>query len=244
MTRNIGMKKYTLAYLLSKQPKTLRKDPRYQLLTEYFVSSSRLSGIRISSRCYKLLNRASVDPENLKYFYRTYRLPEHPFFPLFFAVKRNYLNEQRRRKAQRENDILSRMRSLPADINRFIRLLAEWEKSVNPVKDYPFWSRELYPRSKKKAEEYISYSRMDWILCFENYLRRFRKYYRNVTEPFTEKLLACFVLELIPRGYPFRFPDIDTVKKQYRILSKKYHPDTGGSDPYFIRLNTAKSCFL
>ena len=114
--RSPGSRRYSLADLLAKQPKSLQKHDYYQSLLAHYYSSERLKGLRVSQRCYTLLHTCRIRPEHLKEFYRTYRLPRDPFFPLFFRIKRDYLEQRRRQEEARRTYIHAQVRRLPAPI--------------------------------------------------------------------------------------------------------------------------------
>ena len=84
----------SLAQLLDAQPRGLTRFSEHRLLWDHFLASDRLQKLRISPRCYHLLNQAKVPPGNLKNFYTTYRLPEDPFFPWFLKVKADWFIER------------------------------------------------------------------------------------------------------------------------------------------------------
>lgn len=231
---------YSLEDLLLRQPKSLRKDPQYRTLLSHYLASDRLRALRFGSRCFGLLDRAVVAPENLPHFYRTYRLPRDPFFPLFFRIKRSYQEERRQRQEAREAYILGRMQALPPETRRFIRFLGEWEKSLNGKGDYPYWSARLYPATKKQVRLYEGFGRGEWEAFFREYLTGLTGRYRLPPQPWVDKLAACALLGLVPRGTPPEFPSREEVLRAFRTLSLAHHPDRGGSADLFIRLQEAK----
>lgn len=191
-------KKYSLGYLLSRQPKSLKKNEYYPIMMSYFRNSERLQRLRVSRRCYSLLQHAKIDPENLHHFYRTYRLPQDPFFPLFFKIKREYLQERQRKQEERVRYIAARMRSLPAPTLGFIKYLGWFEQSCNHSGGYPVWNQHMFPHTKKRVGEYMKFSNAEWINFFKAYLQSFVHRYRRISEETTEKLLACYVLGCLP----------------------------------------------
>ncbi len=243
--RKRGRKPYSISYLLSKQPKGLTKDPYYPLMMRHYYSSDKLKRVRFSRRCYSLLQHAKIRPENLRYFYRTYRLPRDPFFPLFFAVKRRYIEERERKKEERSRYIAARMRALPSPVIEFVKLLALVEQnSYHRRGRFPVWERELFPQTKKRVHEYERFDYAQWIHFFRDYLGKLDRKYGRKEQIFSEKLLALFVLDIIPEGVPIRFPKEDTVKREYRRLSKLHHPDRGGKAEYFVELKRARDLLL
>jgi hypothetical protein len=242
--RRQPVKKYSLSYLLSRQPKSLQKNEYYPIMMNYFYNSERLQRLRVSRRCYSLLQHAKIRPENLHHFYRTYRLPRDPFFPLFFKIKREYLQEQQRRKEERVQYIAARMRSLPEPILEFIKYLARFEQRCNRSGRYPVWSTHMFPSTKKRVREYAGYTYPEWLSFFRSYLELLTERYRSLTPETAEKLLACFVLQCLPRepgdgGSP-DWPDHEQVVRQYRRLSLQHHPDRGGDGQVFVELQRAR----
>ena len=231
---------YSLDELLSRQPKSIRTDPRYRQLSACFYTSELLPRLRISRRCYRLLDKAIVDPENLVHFYKTYRLPKDPFFPLFFCIKRDYLAERERKREEREAYILKRMKALPVHKIRFIRFLGEWEQEMNRKMDYPYWEKHLYPGTKKRVHEYEAFGPLEWDDFFRSYLAGLLTHYHYNPHPLADRAAACAFLELLPVAAPLTLPDKREVLSSYRRLCRIYHPDRGGSSEIFIRLKESK----
>lgn len=231
---------YTIKHLLLKQPKALQKHPGYSLMIGYYQLSPRLQRIRISRRCYSLLNKATVNPQNLKYFYRTYRLPHDPFFPLFFLIKRDYQKKQLLKKEARTDFIAAEMRQLPFNVLQFIKFLAVYEQNLNPKRDYPVWTTRLFPSTKKRVLEFSKFSLLEWISFFRHFFGYLEQRYRAHTPVLTDRLLACFILESLPAQSSPYLPDRAIVSSRYRRLSKLYHPDKGGNPEYFVQLKWAR----
>ncbi len=231
---------YSLDDLLVRQPKSLRKNPEYPRMLNHFLSSEKLLRLRISSRCFQLLNKAGIDPEHLEHFYRTYRVPKDPFFPLFLRIKRNYLLDRQKKMELRESYILEKMKKLPPKKLRYIRFLAEWEQELNRKSDYPFWMENLYPKTKKQVHRYEAYSFLEWDAFFRQYVYGLLVHYRRNPETLGEKVLACGVLDLLPGTDPLILPGRGEVLHSFRTLSRTYHPDRGGSTDIFIKLKDAR----
>ena len=105
------MKKlYSLNYLLSRQPATIKKSNDYKNLLIFYNSVPGLKKIFISRKCYSLLNDARIKPENLQFFYKTYRLPKAAFFPLFLKIKSEYLKKNKEQKNQKQRFILTKFK--------------------------------------------------------------------------------------------------------------------------------------
>jgi hypothetical protein len=260
--RRRSARTYTIAYLLSRQPKTLAKQPQYSAMIRQFRSSERLRHLRISRRCYTLLNHARIAPENLHHFYRTYRLPADPFFPLFFAAKRGYLAERRRIKEERHRYILEGMRALPSPVLDAVRYLGYLERNHNAAGRSPVWQEELFPPSKKQVDQYRRYDEGAWFRLFRRHLSLLQSRYRSLTSVTAERVYACLVLELIPacpkNGHgvtartgarssaspsvpvPPPVPSAQQVNGSYRRLSMVHHPDRGGNPEVFIELKRAR----
>ena len=249
------MKRYSISHLLSKQPKSIQKHPYYRQMLHHVQLSPKLQKLRFSRRCYSLLLHAKIAPENLKHFYRTYRLPKDPFFPLYFAVKRDYLATKERRKQEKRKYIADQMRRLPPDILSFLQFLARLEQHCNYGNHYPLWSEHLFPKTKKQVRAYHCYSEADWISCFQSFLTRLRQRYRSFPAASAEQLYAGFLLDCLPdlpkpRRHStfipggFARPSADTVIKQYRRASKHCHPDRGGDPEMFVRIQWARDVLL
>ena len=207
----------------------------------HYRSSPRLKNLRISRRCYSLLQHAVIKPEFLHNFYRSYRLPRDPFFPLFLRVKRDYLDERRQKQEQKLRYIADKMRGLPPDTLAFIKYLAAFEQQYNRADNFPVWTTHLFPSTKKRVNEYSSFTRTEWIALFNAHLQRLEQRYRELNEETNKRLLASYVLECLPQsGTSGLQPDLQTAARNYRRLSKLYHPDLGGDVDFFLQLQWAK----
>lgn len=235
---------YTLAHLLEKQPKTMRRQPGYDEMIARFNASERLQSLRVSSRCYTLLNQARIAPHNLENFYRTYRLPADPFFALFFLVKRGYLAEREQIREERRQYILSAMRSLPPDTLAQIKYLGHLERHYNAAGRSPLWQSEVFPGSKKKADSYRRFTPVRWHALFRSQTVRLMKRYPAFTRDAAERVLACFVLGLVPEGIPPAMPAAPEVIRTYRRLSLEHHPDRGGDPELFISIKRARDVLV
>jgi len=214
----------------------------------FYHASEALQALRFSRRCYSLLHHAGVPPENLQHFYRTYRLPKDPFFPLFFTIKRDYLDAQERKREERRQYILSGMRELPGPVLTFVKYLGYLEEHYNRSGRHPVWQEHLFPGSKKRLHEYQSYSELAWLRSFRRHLGRLGERYPGLHREFTDRILACYLLECIPAELPPRLPPAwpgpATVQAQYRRLSKRHHPDRGGDGALFVELKRARDRLL
>lgn len=214
----------------------------------YYQASETLQALRFSRRCYSLLHHARIAPENLQHFHRSYRVPKSPFFPLFLAIKRDYLETQARRQEERRQYILSGMRALPPPILRFVKYLGYMEEHYNRGARHPLWQEHLFPGSKKRLREYQRYSELEWLRGFRGHLSRLSERYPGLHREFGERILACYLLDCIPAELPPRlppvWPDPATVQAQYRRLSKRHHPDRGGDGALFVELKRARDLLL
>ncbi len=238
MARRIpkGRKIYSISYLMDKQPKGIRKDPRYGFLLDSLRGSDRLLSLRFNRRCYTLLNRCVVGPEKLESFYRTYRLPRHPFFPLFLSIKRAYLDEKDKARAEREEKILSLLQKLPAREQEYLFAFARWESGRREGRKARTFQREIYPRTLKKARLYLSRNKCDWIGCFETFRRDVIGDTAEYSGDEGQVLIDRYILGLPPGPEPLNREEIKT---RYRTLSLENHPDRGGSGEMFLIVKEA-----
>ena len=239
---------YSLGYLLSKQPKSLRKHRYYAEMLSYYRNSSRLQKLRISRRCYSLLQHATIKPEYLHNFYITYRVPKDPFFPLFLRIKRDYLVERERKREAKMRYIADKMRALPPQTLTCIKYLATFEQYYNRADNFPVWTIHMFPTTKKRVREYAAFTQIEWIQHFQNHLSRLRQRYPSLDEHSAERILAAYVLECLPENgkkasalQERLLPaDAQLALRNYRRLSKRHHPDLGGDGDLFLQLQWAK----
>jgi hypothetical protein len=210
----------------------------------FFLASDRLKRLRLPRRCWSLMNRATVAHENLKYFYRTYRLPADPFFPLFFAIKRDYLAHRARLAEERRRYIISALKALPPDLLGKIKYLGHLERHYNAAGASPVWQKHLFPGSKKQADAYARLDAAAWLERYRRHLSLLSERYPELTAAMTEFVFACFALELIPEGIPPRPPQKKDVIRSYRVLSMRYHPDRGGDPALFLEIARARETLL
>jgi hypothetical protein len=210
----------------------------------HYKGSRRLQGIRFSRQCYSLLNRARIAPHNLHHFYRTYRLPCDPFFPLFFSIKRDYLAERERLREARRQYILAAMRALPADVLTQIKYLGNLERHYNPIGNSPLWQRHLFPGSKKRADEYARFAAPEWHALYREHLARLVERYPSLTTETAKRVLACFLFGIIPDRIPPARPARSEVTRRYRQLSLLHHPDRGGDPKLFVSIKHARDALV
>ncbi len=234
---------YSLAKLLNAQPRGLVKDPRHRLMWDHFMASERLQTLRINRRCYSLLNRARIRPENIRNFYRTYRLPSNPFFPLFLAIKRDWLISREELKEKRETAILAIVKSLPPERRRSMREIAEYEQKYNHNQEHPVWNRLIYPGTLKKAREMVLMSDSDWYRLWEKYFLSFAQRYPGVRDNHSRRL-ALMVLHC-PAELPGNSSTSRSeIVRRFRQLSKQHHPDHGGEAEYFRLLKASRDLLI
>lgn len=229
----------TLASLLDAQPRGLVRDPNHRLLWDHFMASEKLKKLRISPRCYSLLNRASIPPENLKSFYRSYRLPEDPFFPLFLTVKKNWIEQRQSWQEERKKAIKEMMAVLPEERLRNLEMMGRLEEKHHPHGRRPVWDKLVFPRTKKRAGELIHYEELQWQDLANIHLNNLAGRYPGTSSEEMLKVEAKLIMGFnqIPVS---DYPDKHAVQERFRKLSKRYHPDGGGESTLFRRLKTAR----
>ena len=189
--------------------------------------------------------RCDDQPEHLEDFYKNYKLPADPFFPLFLGIKTEWLQERRLWRERRDAEIFARMKDLPDHRRRSLRLLAEYERMHHPAGDNPIWENRLFPKSKKRTEELIRYSEGEWFDEWSRHLERLSLRYRHIpplsdgdeNPTYSSRVLAVLVLRC-------RYVDRREIVRNFRFLSKKFHPDRGGSPECFRRLKAARDILL
>ncbi|TVR61154.1 MAG: hypothetical protein EA426_03855, partial [Spirochaetaceae bacterium] len=152
--RRTSTRTYSLADLLARQPRTVQKASGYAVLRAYLDNSPELRRVRLTSRTFAMLNSARIVPENLENYYRTRRLPRHPFVPTFLTVKSRYVAHRTKLAAERKRYIMERMRALPTHVVDFVRYLGYLEDHYSASGAHPVWQRNLFPATKKKVDEY------------------------------------------------------------------------------------------
>lgn len=237
--RPIGRTIYTIDYLLNKQPKALQKDPRYIQMINSLLEDPAVKLRKFNRRCYSLLHNGVIRPEHLPNFYRTYRLPKHAFFPLFFSIKRDYLYQRNEKKKERENYIKQKQYRLPEDVRKMHHYLIEMEKDAHEHDLYPLCKRRLRPKNKKQIDKWIGFSHSQWILFFEDLLEQFTREYPFYPQRKIDYIKAGYILQCFCMQEKTAL-DLALAKSNFRKLSRVYHPDTGGDPEMFIRLKWAK----
>ena len=229
--------------LLDKQPKSLSRQKHYQLMVSYLQNAPQLTGIRFNRRCYSLLNDAVIIPEHLENFYRTYRLPRNPFYPLFFMIKRNYLMERENKKLERKKYIEKKMNCIPSQLQRYFVLIIQFEQKYNRAGDHPVFKVNLSVKTKKKADMFAKYDHADWIYFFGIYTACLLKQYERLPLKNLDRIYAFLILNCIPESFS-EVPKIAKINNRYRNFSKIYHPDAGGDQELFIKIKWARDVLL
>jgi hypothetical protein len=211
-----------------------------------------LASLRFNRQCFRLLQHAKITPENLKYFYRTYRLPRDAFFPLFLRIRKDFLIHRETVKREKIEFINRKMKELPREILIFIEFFREMESSINGAEHHPVWNREIFPGTKKKTEQYLRQDRAEWMETVKKYLSAMTVRYSRFSENTAARLYACFVLQCCPahgyggagKSYVIRYPAEGEIRKRFRTLSKLHHPDTGGQAHIFLEILRAKDLLM
>jgi len=241
--RPVGRTIYTIDYLLNKQPKALKKDPRYFQMLESLKEDPAVKLRKFNRRCYSLLHNGVIRPEHLSNFYRTYRLPKHAFFPLFFSIKKDYLEKKEQQKKDRVEYIKIKQHQLPMRVRQMQHYLQSMEKEAHEHDLFPLWKRKFRVRTKKQIDRWIAFSHSQWILFFEDFLEQFSQLYPFYPQRHIDYIKAGHILQCINEK-DSRQLDLALAKVNFRKLSRQYHPDTGGDSEMFIRLKWAKDIIL
>ncbi|MFW6253180.1 MAG: hypothetical protein ACOC4F_04535 [bacterium] len=234
----------TIAELLDRQPKTLKRQDAFSRILDSARSSAELRAVRLSKNAFRQLHHAQVAPSEIEAFCRRYALPRHPFFPDFLSAKRDYLAERERIHAARKAYILSRTRQLPGPVVACMKYLGYLENHYNRSGRHPLWQAKLFPSSKKQIHEYERYSTVQWIARFRAHLAELEARYPALSPVVRERTVACFVLEMLPEQTPPPRPAARELTRQYRFLSLQHHPDRGGDSAMFIELKAARDTLL
>jgi len=209
------------------------------------MASENLQKLRISPRCYRLLNDVKIPPENLKSFYSAYKLPKNAFFPWFLAAKSQWLEKRAQWLEERRKAILATIKTLPEHRRKALRILAEYEKRTNRFGDYPLWENRLYPKTKKRAGELLRFGEAEWHALWHNHLIQLSMKYRNIpplededgNPTYSARVLAALVLRC-------HRVDRKEIGDNFRRLSKEFHPDRGGNAEQFHNIMAARDVLL
>ena len=231
---------------MAKQPKTLAKDPRFKELTENLSMSRKLQKVRITPRCYRLLDQARIQPEHISNFIRTYRLPDDTFFTIFFDLKRAYLTRRQELKEQRKDFILNQLKALSPEVRKYISLLAKMEQKINHAGKNPVWNRVIVPSTKKAALQYNNFAVADWAALTEEFGCRLQERYPDVKTKHMhwDRIFSAFLLDCLPQSGENVNPEESLIRRQYRRLARMHHPDTGGNEKTFRMLKEARDILL
>ena len=221
--------------LLQKQPKSIKKKQEFIKLVDIYNSSTFLKKLPLNNRAFSLLNRGKVNQENLSLFYKTFKIEANIFFPVFVSIRNKYLTERKIKKLENEKYIYQKMILLPDSTKKILKYLNVIEKKVKIDKTKKIWSKFFYPTTRTKANKVIKYNNIDWGILFFQFIDELSKRYNIQIDNKTYKKVSLFILEINEDKTTY-----ETIKKQYRILSMKYHPDKGGNSLHFNILKNAK----
>jgi hypothetical protein len=147
------------------------------------------------------------------------------------------------------------MRSLPPEVLATIRYLGHLERKYNAAGRSPVWQAEMFPSSKKAANELAARSAASWDAAVARHLSALRRRYTRLTPSVAEHVFACHVLGLIPDPGPPQSaawrtlrippdPSHEEVVRRYRTLSLLHHPDRGGDQARFIEIKRARDLLI
>jgi hypothetical protein len=158
---------------------------------------------------------------------------------MFLKIKREFIIRRLYLKEKKKKYIYNKIINLSPQNLKFIRYLAKYESTVNKYNKFPIWNKTFYPKTKKNADVISKYNRVDWIIMFYNFIDKLIERYTNIDEKHLNKVIALYILEL-----PIEKHSSEKIKKQYRKLSMKYHPDQGGNSRDFNFLQKAKNILI
>ncbi len=208
-------------------------------MLSYFKASDALQNLRISKKAYSILNNCKVSNDKLNYFYKVFRIPKNPFFPVFLKIKSDYLKDKRDRAYEKLKYIKNIMNNLDEKVINHLKYFIKYEKTININRNTPIWNKYFFPKSKKKADEFYKFNKNNWTKIFFKFIESLNNYYNWIDKIYGKKLVALFILELEIAKY-----NTEKLKSQFRILSKKYHPDAGGDSESFNNLMLAKKIMI
>ncbi|HPO48815.1 MAG TPA: DnaJ domain-containing protein [Spirochaetota bacterium] len=234
------LKKYKkILDLLKKQPKIIKKKAEFVKLVDIYNSSNYLKKISLSIKSFSLLNSGKVNSKNISTFYKNYKIEKNIFFPVFCAIRNKYIIERRTIKLKKEKYIYQKMIALPEPLKKLLKYINAVEKKIKNDNKKGLWSKFFYPTTKNKVDKMVKYSNVQWGILIFNFLDEISKMYNVRLNVKIYKKTALFELEIYEDIVNF-----ETIKKQYRILSMKYHPDKGGDAICFNALKNAKDILL
>jgi hypothetical protein len=132
------------------------------------------------------------------------------------------------------------MRTLPPEVRNQIKYLGYLERYYNAAGFSPVWQKHLFPGSKKKADAYTRMVPTEWQRLFRDHLALLVRRYPRLTRAIADRVLACFVLGMVPELIPPARPLPAEVARTYRRLSMLHHPDRGGDPALFISIKRAR----
>lgn len=217
---------YSLEHLLNVQSPTIKKLPGFRKIEGLLFASPKLLRVRLNKRAYRLLNEPRLKICFLTNFYATYRVPKSEFFSLFLSLKWAQVQKKADNRLARAAYIDSHVAAFPRDFLSFFTVLCSFDSA-------------LYPRTKKRVNEMSAFTLEQWLEWFSGSLAELMKKHQVLQKIGVETLLACMLLECLPDFRTGKVPPTGVIKQQFRILSKKYHPDSGGDTRRFLLVKKA-----
>ena len=231
------LKTRTIADLLAAESATVKKTAVFRNLVLTFDSDTRLARVRLNGLAWRLLHDPRLKPEYLANFYRTYRIPAHPFFPLYLSMKWAQVRDRKRRVESRTARIDAIRAGYPPGISEMFEYLRKTECRF--ARSTPVWNAVFSVRTLKKAGELSRFTLADWLAFFSGGIEILSRTYPVPLFRKGEVLGAMMILGCLPPPGSARLPDEAAVRKGFRRASGAFHPDKGGTAEDFILVKRA-----
>lgn len=226
---------YSVKLLLEKQPDKVKKTQLYKNLV-LNIQQDEILKLRLKRKIYNDLYKCRIEPDLLKKYLITNKLPLHPFFPRFLLIRKKYIEQRAIVKKNRKDAIDSIMKTIPSQIKTFLRFLLEYERKLSGYKPAIF-IHFFVPTTLKKARFLKNYSIFEWYDYCGTYKTALAKKYLRTDLSFLEYILSKMVLGFTPDERL----DTKIINKSYRNLSLIYHPDKGGNSDHFKIISECKT---